>query len=87
MQFPDLDYRAHIAPHAEIGIGLVGSGGIVRHAHLPAYRNAGFSVVALAGRNQAAVKELGVHWKIPRHTTDWRTLVEDEQVRVTGIAY
>jgi predicted dehydrogenase len=45
-------------------IVIVGAGGIVRAAHLPAYRKAGFPVVALAdstaGRAAALAREFGV---------------------------
>ena len=33
----DLNYRPHLPAVADYGIGIVGCGGIVNYAHLPAY--------------------------------------------------
>ena len=40
----------------DYGIGLVGCGGIVNYAHLPAYRKAGLRVVACYDQNREAAE-------------------------------
>ncbi len=44
---------------------LVGAGGIVRDAHLPAYRKAGFPVVAVVNRDLARARRLASDFAIP----------------------
>lgn len=47
-------------------IVIAGAGGIVRDAHLPAYRRAGFPVYAIANRTRATAEQLAAAWGIPR---------------------
>jgi len=58
-------------------IGIVGFGGIARGAHAPAYRDAGWTIVAVADPDPNAQKEakerVGVQhiytdYRLPRHT-------------------
>lgn len=44
---PPLDYRPSFPPGFRPGIGIVGCGGIVKSAHLPAYRHYGLDVVGV----------------------------------------
>ncbi len=46
-------------------IVIVGAGGIVRDAHLPAYRNAGFEVAAIVNRDLRKARELASAYGIP----------------------
>ena len=46
-------------------IVVLGAGGIVRDAHLPAYRNAGFTVMGLYDRDRARAEALAGEWGIP----------------------
>lgn len=48
-------------------IVVLGSGGIVRDAHLPAYKKAGFPVIALADRTPGVASTLAAQYGIP-HT-------------------
>ena len=45
-------------------IVLVGAGGIVRNAHLPAYRKGGLPVAAIVDRNPSRAQHLGAEWGI-----------------------
>jgi predicted dehydrogenase len=45
-------------------IVLVGAGGIVRNAHLPAYRKGGLPVVAIVDRDRQRAQELASEWGI-----------------------
>jgi hypothetical protein len=43
--YPNLDYKPKMPRCTDRGIGIIGAGGIVNYAHLPAYKKAGFKVV------------------------------------------
>src|SRR4051812_14099829 len=45
-------------------IVVLGAGGIVRDAHLPAYRKAGFTVTGLYDRDRARAEALAAEWGI-----------------------
>jgi len=47
-------------------IVIIGAGGIVKDAHLPAYRKAGFLVAGLYDRDRARAEALAQEWAIPR---------------------
>src|SRR5579872_2293104 len=42
-----LDYRPRLPRNGRNGIAIIGAGGIVNYAHLPAYRKAGFHVLGI----------------------------------------
>ena len=42
----DLDYKPHLPPKTDYGIGIVGCGGIVNYAALPTYRKHNLNVVS-----------------------------------------
>lgn len=46
-------------------IVIIGAGGIVNDAHLPAYRKAGFPVAGLYDRDRARAEALGTRWSLP----------------------
>jgi predicted dehydrogenase len=47
-------------------IVVIGTGGIVRDAHLPAYRKAGFTVAGLFDLDRPRAEALAADWSIPR---------------------
>ena len=49
----DLNTGPDLPKRTDYGIGCIGAGFIMRDVHLPAYREAGFSVVAIASRTPA----------------------------------
>lgn len=53
-------------PTAPRPIVIVGAGGIVADAHLPAYRKAGFAVAALYDLDRARAETLAAKWGVPR---------------------
>ncbi|WP_227698586.1 Gfo/Idh/MocA family protein [Sphingomonas hengshuiensis] len=53
-------------PAAPRPIVILGTGGIVRDAHLPAYRSAGFEVAGLYDRDVARAEALAAEWGIAR---------------------
>ncbi len=56
--------QAPALPHSPRPIILIGAGGIVRDAHLPAYRKAGFGVAGIydldASKAQALARDFGI---------------------------
>lgn len=71
---------------ARYGIGLVGCGGIANGAHLPAYRKAGYRVVACCDVVAEAARRTAERWEIPFWTTDVRALLERQDVAVVDMA-
>ena len=49
------------------GIGIVGAGGIVNYAHLPAYKKAGFKVVGITDKNHEQAERLQNNTASPRY--------------------
>ena len=61
----ELDKGPKLPESRERGIGIVGAGAIVNAGHLPAYRKAGFNVVAIADTNLEAAQETAREWGVP----------------------
>jgi len=54
-----------VQPKQPLPIVVIGAGGIVGDAHLPAYRKAGFEVVGITNRTRARAEKLAAAWNIP----------------------
>ena len=68
-------YEAPVIPSKhDYGIGIVGAGSIVRHAHLPAYRNAMFNVVGIFDQSIKAAKEVCANTPGPVASIFWQGL-------------
>jgi predicted dehydrogenase len=52
-------------PQNPAPIIIIGAGGIVGDAHLPAYRKAGFNVIGITNRTKARAEKLATEWDIP----------------------
>lgn len=85
MSLEPVPYQAEIK-NRDPGIAIIGAGGIVNDAHLPAYRQAGFKVVGIADQSRAAVQKTAARWQIPFATTDAKELLEHDGVQVVDIA-
>ena len=74
------DWRIPTGQGRELGIGIIGAGGIVGYAHLPAYQAAGLRVLAITDVDVAKARDVAARFGIP-------TVVEtaDELVRVPGV--
>ena len=57
--------QAHPLPSNPRPIVIIGAGGIVNDAHLPAYRKAGFTVAGLYDRNPEQARRTGEAWDVP----------------------
>jgi predicted dehydrogenase len=73
---------------AEIGVGMLGYA-FMGKAHSNAYRTLAYMtwpppllpvLVAIAGRNEAAVSEAARRFGFASHVTDWRELIADDRV-------
>lgn len=58
--------QAHPLPARPAPIVIIGTGGIVADAHLPAYRKAGFPVAGLYDRDRTRATALARSWNVPR---------------------
>ena len=58
--------QAHPRPSAPMPIVIIGAGGIVADAHLPAYRKGGFTVGGIFDLDHAKATALADQWAIPR---------------------
>jgi predicted dehydrogenase len=70
----------------DIGIGIIGCGRIARGVHLPAYRTAGYKVVAAAEVRQDALDEVRSTFNIPHLYTDYQELLKRDDVQVVDVA-
>lgn len=86
MNLPAIDYAPPVPKNKNIGIGIIGCGGIARTQHIPAYKAQGFRIVAVAdiveeNARQAAVLAGGVPF-----FTDHHRLLALEEVHVVDAA-
>jgi predicted dehydrogenase len=81
-----LDVRVRLPERLDRGIGIVGAGAIVDAAHLPAYRQAGFNVVAIADTDSRAAQRAAAKWEIPRVYDHAQGLLDDDGVDIIDIA-
>ena len=58
MDLNSIDWRPKLGSKTDYGIGFVGCGGIVQYAHIPAYRKAGFRMVAAYDIRREAAEEV-----------------------------
>lgn len=82
----DINDRIVMPPKHDYGIGIVGCGGIVNYAHLPAYRAHGLKVVACYDRRQEAAEKTAREHGIPRVARTLEELLEDPEVEIVDIA-
>jgi predicted dehydrogenase len=79
---PDVKVRTR-----DYKIGCIGAGMIMAECHLAAYKEAGFSVAAIASRTKANADKVANRWGIPKVHTTPEDLVEDETIEILDIAY
>ncbi|MBI5928820.1 MAG: Gfo/Idh/MocA family oxidoreductase [Chloroflexi bacterium] len=82
----NIDWRPKLPEKKDFGIGIVGCGGIVQYAHMPAYKKAGFNVVACYDINPEAAQALAKQWDIPTVYTSLDELLADPKVEIVDIA-
>jgi predicted dehydrogenase len=67
-------------------IGIVGAGGIVKAAHLPAYRAAGFHVSAIFDQDLARATTLALEFGVPKVCQTLDDMLMDPSIEVMDIA-
>jgi predicted dehydrogenase len=60
----EIKYKPEL-PDPSQPIIIIGAGGIVGDAHLPAYKKAGFIVAGIVNRTRAKAEKLAAEWNIP----------------------
>ena len=82
----ELDYKPRIPPRADFGIGMVGCGGIVNYAHLPAYRAHGLRVLACYDVSADAARKTAASHAIPTVYESLDALLADDAIEIVDIA-
>jgi predicted dehydrogenase len=75
-----------LPPKHDYGIGIVGCGGIVNYAHLPAYKAHGLNVVVCYDIDQGAARRTAQEHGIARVARSLAELLADESIQVVDIA-
>jgi predicted dehydrogenase len=78
---PDLNHKT------DFGIGMIGSGFIMRDVHMAAYHEAGFNMVANASRTPEHARAAASQWGLKKTYDDWKELLNDPKVEILDIAY
>jgi predicted dehydrogenase len=82
----EISDRITLPPKADYGIGIIGCGGIVNYAHLPAYKAHGLNVVACYDPSQQAAEKTAREHGIAHVAPSLAALLADEQVQIVDIA-
>lgn len=82
----EISDRIDLPPQSDYGIGLIGCGGIVNYAHLPAYRAAGLNVVACFDQNQETAATTAREHGIPTVARSLAGLLANDRVTIADIA-
>lgn len=81
-----IDDTIQLPADRSMGIGIVGCGGIVNYAHLPAYRQAGFRVVTCFDQRSEAAEKTAAEHAIPAVAHSLEELLQDPAVQIVDIA-
>jgi predicted dehydrogenase len=84
--FPHLDYKPTMPRRTDHGIAIVGAGGIVNYAHLPAYRKAGFKVIGITDKNLDQAQRTAREHGLPKVYSGLRELLGDPAVEIVDVA-
>ena len=78
--------RLSINPEHQRAVAIIGAGGIVEGAHLPAYARAGVRVVGITDLDQERAQRVAAAFDIPRVYASVDELLADSSVEVVDIA-
>lgn len=82
----EIDYRPVMPRRRDHPIAIVGAGGIVQDAHLPAYRKAGFPVAGLFDLDQDKARRVAAQHGVPRVYRSLDELLDDRSVEIVDVA-
>lgn len=80
------DYLTEPPAKKDYGIGLLGCGGIVRGAHLPAYKACGYSVRACCDIDEGTAARVAQEYDIPFHTSRMEELLDRDDIDILDLA-
>lgn len=83
---PTPTYIPTLPPIHDYGIAVVGCGGIVNYAHLPAYRAHGLTIVGCYDRDVTVAQHTATRHAIPHVYTSLADLLADPAVTIVDIA-
>lgn len=83
---PQFDQPTALPRRLDRGIGIIGAGGIVQYAHLPAYAKAGFTVVGITDADREKAATVAHEHEIPRVYDDITAVLADPAVDIVDIA-
>ena len=86
LQLPVLRYKPEFGDKTDFGIGIVGAGGIVDAAHLPAYQKAKFHIVGVYDPDLERAKKLANKFSITKVYGDLKELLDDRAIEIVDIA-
>jgi predicted dehydrogenase len=84
--FPQLDYKPKLPRRMDRGIGIVGAGGIVNYAHLPAYKKAGFKVIGVTDQQREKAERTAKEHGIDKACSSVEELLRLPDVEIVDIA-
>jgi predicted dehydrogenase len=82
----EYDDAIPLPPKSDYGIGIIGCGGIVNYAHLPAYRANGLRVRACYDQNREAAEKTAREHGIPRVADSIDELLAGPAIEIVDIA-
>jgi predicted dehydrogenase len=82
----EFDFGVSLPRRRDLRIALVGAGAIVNSAHLPAYAQAGFTVVGVLDIHQDRAEATAQRFGIERTYRDLEELLSDPAVEIVDIA-
>jgi len=83
---PEFDFKPEMPRRLDHGIGIVGAGGVVNYAHLPAYAQAGFKVVAITDKVRERAEQTAAAHKVSKIYSTVEELVHDPEIEIVDIA-
>lgn len=81
-----VDYKPHIPAKTDYGIGMIGCGGIVNYAHLPAYKAHHLNVLACYDLRAEAAEKTAQEHGIPTVYAELDQMLADERIEIVDIA-
>src|SRR5581483_3836694 len=84
--FPHLDCKPKMPRSLDHGIGIIGTGGIMNYAHLPAYAKAGFKVIAVTDKNLEQAQRTAKQHNITKIYSSVDELLSDPGIQIVDIA-
>lgn len=81
-----VEWRVKLGNKTDFGIGIIGCGGVVQYAHMPAYQKANFNVVAAFDIKKETAVKLAKEFDIPKVHDSVEELLADPEVEIVDIA-